>query len=126
MTNTAQHALVWAEIPTRDLDKAVAFYKSVFKFDIQVVTTMGPHPIGVIETGNAADVRGHIYSGEPAAAGTGATLHLKIPDTVEAAVSRVLEAGGTVPNDTAIQIPAGRFAYALDLDGNSIGLFEAT
>ena len=42
----------------------------------------------------------------------------------KSALARVAEAGGTVISP-AIEIPAGRFFYATDPDGNSIGLFEA-
>ena len=68
-------------------------------------------------------VGGHIYPGTPARE-NGPTLHFAVPDTLEAASSRCWEAGGTVKGDP-IAIPAGRFQYALDPDGNSIGLFEA-
>ena len=38
-------------------------------------------------------------------------------------MQRVTENGGTVVSPV-IEIPAGRFAYCLDPDGNSIGLFN--
>ena len=38
-------------------------------------------------------------------------------------MERVKQAGGTVVSPI-IQIPPGRFFYATDPDGNSIGLFE--
>lgn len=38
-------------------------------------------------------------------------------------MARCSKAGGEVIG-APITIPAGRFAYAKDLDGNSIGLFE--
>ena len=43
-------------------------------------------------------------------------------DTGTATVS-VTDAGGTVLSE-AIEIPAGRFAYCLDTEGNSIGIFS--
>ena len=45
------------------------------------------------------------------------------PGYLEALFSRVRAAGGTVLSEP-ISIPAGRFAYTRDPDGNSIGLFE--
>ena len=44
-------------------------------------------------------------------------------DTLEDALSRVKDAGGRVISDI-ITIPVGRFAYCLDTEGNSIGLFS--
>ena len=38
-------------------------------------------------------------------------------------MDRVVENGGKVISDI-VTIPAGRFAYCLDPDGNSIGLFN--
>jgi predicted enzyme related to lactoylglutathione lyase len=68
-------------------------------------------------------VGGHLYPGKPAAAGTGPTIHLVVDD-VDAAAGRVKDAGGQVVSPV-ISIPAGRFAYCLDLDGNSFGVFSA-
>ena len=64
-----------------------------------------------------------VYRPEPAAPGTGPTLHLAVPDTLEATAARCEQAGGTVKSD-AITIPPGRFIYVEDPDGNSLGLFE--
>ena len=68
-------------------------------------------------------VAGHIYLGKPAEPGSGPTIHLAVPSSVEEAMQRVTENGGTVVSPV-IEIPAGRFAYCLDPDGNSIGLFN--
>ena len=51
---------------------------------------------------------------------------MMVPDAVETALERVWTAGGSVPDIPIVTIPSGRFAYALDPDGNSIGLFEPT
>jgi predicted enzyme related to lactoylglutathione lyase len=45
------------------------------------------------------------------------------PDTVEAALERVKTAGGKVLSDI-ISISCGQFAYCLDPDGNSIGIYS--
>lgn len=55
--------------------------------------------------------------------GRGPTVHLTVPDTLEAAVARVEPAGGKVLSP-AIPIPVGRFVYITDPDGNSVGLFQ--
>jgi len=62
--------------------------------------------------------------GTPAPRGTGNTIHLSAPDALEAIMDRVRKAGGEIVSDP-ITIPPGRFCYALDPDGNSIGLFES-
>ncbi|KAB2858733.1 MAG: VOC family protein, partial [Bauldia sp.] len=52
----------------------------------------------------------------------GNTIHLASPHPLEEAIERVRTNGGKVVSDI-VTIPAGRFAYCLDPDGNSFGLF---
>ncbi|WP_010139962.1 glyoxalase/bleomycin resistance protein/dioxygenase [Oceanicola sp. S124] len=56
--------------------------------------------------------------------GAGNVIHLLVPDTVEAALSRAQKAGARAETDV-IAIPPGRYAVVRDPDGNRIGLFEA-
>lgn len=114
---------VWAEIPATDLERSVAFYAAVFQSDIRI-EDMDPNPIAMFPTADGMGVAGHLYPGKPAGDGTGPTVHFEVPDSVEATGERVKQNGGTVLTD-AIEIPPGRFAYCLDPDGNSIGLFES-
>ena len=48
---------------------------------------------------------------------------LAIPDSLEETSARVKSAGGKVLGEP-VEIPAGRFVYCQDPDGNSLGLFE--
>ena len=113
--------MAWGEIPVSDMEKAVAFYNHVFGYEM-TIDHSGPNPMANL--GSLENVAGaHLYPGKPAADG-GNTIHLGIEDKLEEGLERVKEAGGEVVSPP-IAIPAGRFAYAKDLDGNSIGLFEA-
>lgn len=116
------NALVWGEIPVRDLDRSIAFYEVVMKYKMTRDET-GPNPIAMLPY-EGESIAGHLYPGRPAAPGTGPTLHLAVPDTLEATAARCEKAGGTVKSDP-ITIPPGRFQYIEDPDGNSLGLFEA-
>jgi len=116
-----QPIVVWAEIPVTDLEKSVKFYNSVFSYDLKIDTS-GPNPMAMLGDG-VSGTGAHLYPGKPATNGNGATTHIAVPDTLEATMQRCKSAGGTVLSEP-IEIPPGRFAYALDLDGNSIGLFE--
>ena len=122
MTDSPANTLVWGEVPVRDIDRAMAFYSAVFQFDL-TRDDSGPNPMAMFPN-NPGCAAGHLYPGKPAAPGTGPTLHLGVPDTLEQAAKRCEEAGGTIKSDP-IPLPMGRFQYALDPDGNSIGLFEA-
>ena len=119
MTEAPANTLVWGEIPVRDLDRAMTFYGTVLDRTL-TRDDSGPNPMAILAMDGAS---AHLYPGEPARPGEGPTLHLAVPDTLEAAADRCWKAGGTVKSDP-IAIPPGRFQYALDPDGNSIGLFE--
>lgn len=111
----------WVEVPVTNMEKSVEFYNKVFDYDM-TIDNSGPNPMAVF--GGAMEAGGgHLYPGTPAADG-GSTIHLAIEDTLEEGMERVKSAGGEVVSP-AIEIPnAGRFFYAKDLDGNSIGLFQ--
>ncbi|MEM6387806.1 MAG: VOC family protein [Pseudomonadota bacterium] len=121
MAYTPDNALAWSEIPVRDLERGMAFYAEVFGYDL-TLEDAGPNPVAYLPSSQAG-VSGHLYPGEPAAPGTGPTLHLAVPDTLEAAADRCWKAGGSVKSEP-VAIPFGRFQYVEDPDGNSIGLFE--
>lgn len=122
MTFAPENFTAWVEIPVTDMDRARAFYDAVFQTELFVEET-GPNPVAFFPTKPQGGVAGHLYPGKPAPAGTGSTIHLLCPDTLEKTMERWSAEGGEVVSPI-ISIPAGRFAYALDLDGNSIGLFS--
>ena len=123
MSFTPENFAVWVEIPVTDIDRSIAFYNKVFDTELKKDTTNGPNPMAMFPTSNPAGVAGNLYPGKPSTDGAGPTVHVACPDTLEDALGRVPEAGGKVVSDV-IAIPAGRFAYCLDPDGNSIGLFS--
>ena len=123
MSFTPQNFTVWAEIPVTDLDRAMNFYETVFHLDLKKDES-GPNPMVFFPTAGKGGVAGHLYPGKPVADGSGPTVHFACPDRLEDALERVSEAGGKVLSEV-ISIPAGRFAYCLDPDGNSIGVFSA-
>lgn len=124
MSFMPKNSTVWTEIPVTDMDAAVAFYAAVTQSKL-TIDTSGPNPTAVFPVSDpAGGVAGHLYPGTPAVAGQGPTIHLAAPGPLEETLERVQAAGGQVASPP-IQIPAGRFAYCKDLDGNSIGFFEA-
>jgi uncharacterized protein len=117
---TPPNAAAWFEIPVTDMKRAKAFYGAVLGNELREDND-GPNPMAFFAA-DKGGVAGHIYPGKPAAAGTGNTIHLAAPAPLEAAIERVRAHGGSVVTEI-IAIPAGRFAYCLDPDGNSFGLF---
>jgi len=116
-----QNAAVWFEIPVSDFDRAKAFYAAVLGNELKAEDG-GPNPMAMFAAADANAVSGHIYPGKPAAAGTGITIHLAVTGPIEEAMERVGPNGGQVVSPI-VTIPAGRFVYCLDPDGNSFGLF---
>jgi len=120
-----QPLVVWTEIPVTDLKASADFYGEVFGWKMEIVN-MGPNDVAMFNALTDDDpntVAGHLYPGKPAAMGTGSTIHIALPDSVEEGAKRCVAAGGQVMGPV-IDIPQGKFQYAADLDGNSIALFE--
>ncbi|WP_040677571.1 VOC family protein [Nitratireductor pacificus] len=116
------NAVVWAEVPVTDMDRSRKFYAAVVENELRLEED-GPNPFAVFASSDPKNaIAGHIYPGKPAPAGTGPTIHLAVSAPLEDAMQRVAENGGEVVSPI-ITIPAGRFVYCLDPDGNSFGLF---
>lgn len=125
MTFQPPHFTVWTEIPVTDLDRSIAFYDAVLQTSL-TKEQMGPDLTAVFRTSDHPNgVAGHLYTGKPASDGAGPTVHLASPGRLEDTMERVSSAGGSVVSEP-IALPDGRFFYATDIDGNSIGFFEAS
>ncbi|MCF6445446.1 VOC family protein [Nereida sp. MMG025] len=122
MTQSNQQMLMWSELPVSNLENAVAFYNAVFDYGLEI-TMMGPQEVAIFPVSDGA-ASTNLYQSDAPNSG-GATLHFRVADSVEAAMERVTQAGGTVIPMPIVDIPEGRFIKALDLDGNSIALFQA-
>lgn len=123
MTHAPKDPVVWIEIPVSNIEKSAAFYSEVFGYDMTVTRDMGPQPMAIFPAKDpSTGVAGHLYEGKPVKGGP--TIHLVVPDSIQEARARLLKAGGTA-TDQEFPIPAGKFLYANDPDGNSIGLFQA-
>jgi len=121
-TFVPENAAVWFEIPVADQARAKAFYAAVLGGELKDQDG-GPNPMSVFPAASGSAVSGHLYPGRPAAEGTGITIHLAAPAPLEAAMERVAAHGGKIVSPI-VTIPAGRFVYCLDPDGNSFGLFN--
>ena len=122
MTYPVKDTLVWCEIPVTDLAEGVAFYSALF--DVQMtLENGGPNQVSFFPKQGESDVAGHIYPGKPAQNGEGITAHLHAPDTLEATVSRAQKAGAEIIGPV-VELPFGRFQYAIDPFGNSLSIYS--
>lgn len=125
MTYAPENFVVWTEIPVTDMEAGIAFYSAVTGADL-TLDTSGPNPMAIFKPRDPkAGVAGNLYPGKPAARGEGPTIHLAAHGRSEEAMERVTAAGGEVVSPP-IEIPEGRFFYAVDPFGNSVGFFEVT
>lgn len=113
---TEADAPSWFELHTRDYDTAVAFYRDVFLWDIQVASdtpelryTILVH--GEEQLAGIMDASGMLPEGAPS--------HWTVyfgSDDADATLAKVVELGGTVV-DAAEDTPYGRLATAADPGG---------
>lgn len=113
----------WFEIPTKDLDKAVAFYSEVFGVAFERME-MGPLNMAMFAgsdrekhgaTGALVEAEGYVPSAN------GSVVYFSCDD-VEAALKNVEKAGGkTIQSKTSIG-EHGFIAHFLDPEGNHVAL----
>ncbi|MGQ7870979.1 VOC family protein [Sunxiuqinia sp. sy24] len=117
-------AVVWAEIPVLNFDRAKAFYSKIFDFDM-LEEMMGSHRMGFLPMEpQAKGVGGAIVQGQgytPSALGTKVYLNggsdlSQILDRVNLADGKIIQA------KTKITDEIGYFAVFEDTEGNHICL----
>lgn len=122
MATNNQNRVVWAEIPVADMDRAMGFYATVLGAPLEM-NHEGPVPVAMFPADNETGISGNLMPGKPASNGEGPVVHINATCDLETAKTRVIEAGGKVVSDI-IQIPVGTFFYAIDTEGNGLGLFR--
>jgi predicted enzyme related to lactoylglutathione lyase len=115
--NTVGRPVVHFEIGCRDRAKTGDFYSKLFGWQINA-----NGPASTIDTGSPDGIPGHITSlgHEP----EHYTLFYVNVEDVKAALDQAVELGGKKVVGP-IPIPAGKFAWFTDPDGNMIGLMES-
>ena len=123
------NAISWFEIPTTDLDRATAFYESIFQIALFPLDTpnlkMRMFPIENMATGVGGAL---VYSGgfhKPSAT-DGPLIYLNANPDVQVVLDRVTGVGGTViVPKTQISPEYGYMAAFIDSEGNRIALHSA-
>lgn len=118
-------SVVWFEIPVTDIDASQKFYEAVLGIKMIKTEKSDDQPNTIVWFQDPATQGGfgHLYPGTPGAAGNGNTVHMLSADKLEDVMPRVEPVGGQVTSPI-ISLPAGRFVYITDPDGNSVGLFN--
>lgn len=118
-----QSASTWFEIPCTQLAKAQAFYEAVLDCKMRP-EAMGPSQGAVFPyegEGNGGALLCGPSAPVPGAMGT--LIYLNAAPSLDAALARVLSAGGQIAlGRQALPPGMGFFAHIIDLDGNRVGL----
>ncbi len=117
------------EIPFDNGERAGAFYKSVFGWEVSAVDSMPYWMVTTVRTGEdhrpveAGAINGGMYQ-RGAGVSPNPVIVVDVP-SVEARCAQVVEAGGQVvtpPQDVGTM---GRYAQVKDTEGNVIGLWQS-
>jgi uncharacterized protein len=112
--------IVWADIPTTDLKRAMAFYEHVTK--LPVMAMPGAADVAVIGNPETSGVSADLYQGGTPSK-DGSTVYLGTGGDIDGMLARVVEAGGTVLKEKEFMGPmVGWIAFVLDTEGNRIGI----
>ena len=117
-----KNAVNWFEIPTADLDRASAFYEAVLGVGLRREIFFGiPHAIFPYQ--QPGGVGGALIRDDARPAGPGGSVvYVDATAKLDACLSRVPAAGGTVVVPKTPIGPAGFFALVRDSEGNTVGL----
>lgn len=110
---------IWIEIPVSDINRAKQFYETVFGHAPTEVIQDGPRTITIIpgEPPVSLNRTEGFLPGEQ-----GALAYYGVGDQLDAAVERVVAAGGDVVEAKASRGELGFFSLVRDLDGNLLYL----
>ena len=113
----------WFEIPVADIDRAQAFYEKVLGRSLQR-GEFGGGELAVFPYQQPA-TGGCLQAGKPrsAVAGHGIRIYLDCTPSIDAALARVVAAGGQVVEPkSALPGDMGFIAHLRDTEGNEVGL----
>ncbi len=112
--------IAWVEIPTADFERAVKFYNSVLKTELQAINC-GREKMACFPSGDGAIINSPGYN--PCKDGT--IVSLNVGNDLEGAMERVMANNGTIVQaKTKIDVEGrGYFAIFMDCEGNRVGLY---
>lgn len=119
---TKSEMLAWFEIPVLNLERAIAFYSSVFSTSFETVTT-ATHAMAFFpsDTGIGGAL---VYGDGCIPSQTGSLLYLNVQVDLEQSLEKVVTVGGhVVMGKTLLGDDVGHYALVLDSEGNRIALF---
>lgn len=121
------NAINWFEIPTSDMDRAVAFYEATIGVDLTRAVFGGqPHAVFPIAREDQGRTGAIVTAPHLTPGAGGVVIYLEAPDGVEASLARARDAGAAVVVPHTAIGDNGWIAVIRDLDGNHVGLHSMT
>jgi uncharacterized protein len=117
------NAIVWADIPVTDLERAIKFYGAVLQAEIRTMPEM--EGIALLP-GEQGDVSADLAQTERQKPGTeGTTIYLNSYGDPEGMLARAEAAGGKILMPVTDMGPmVGFIGFFLDSEGNRIGVHK--
>lgn len=113
-----KNTLCHIEFVVSDVQKAKAFYASLFDWEFR------DYEGGMVVFGHGSEHIGGISQGsQPAVRGNSPSVWFEV-DSVDATLEKVIGAGGTLRREKQLFGPVGFTATFADLDGNEFGVVE--
>lgn len=110
---------IWIEIPAEDIQRAKAFYESVFSEKLQILD-MGEFKMGVFRSGGFALCQ---YQGVYKPSTDGVLVYLNANPDLGTVLEKVTPAGGEILIEKRqILEEQGYMAVFVDTEGNRLGL----
>lgn len=113
------------EIPVADMDRAIAFYTSVFGYELQRTTVDG-YDMALFPAHDGRGASGALAQGDVyVPSTTGVIIYFSVDD-IDPIIERAVERGGRVLYPKTAVADVGYVAEIADSEGNRIALHAAT
>lgn len=117
---------VWIEIPVKDLERALAFYRSVFELEATEIEDDGERRTTTLsntgEDGAPGIALNQTANFEPS--DKGVLIYVDAGGSINETLPRVEPAGGKVVTPKTSMGQAGNYALILDTEGNTLALYD--
>ncbi|MBL8134695.1 MAG: VOC family protein [Anaerolineae bacterium] len=119
-------SIVWVEVPVKDIERAVRFYRAVFQLEATEIRDDGARRTATLfgdgDAGGPGFSLNQTTNFEPS--DKGMYIYINCGQDLTEALSRVAGAGGTVVTEKTYMEGAGYYATVKDTEGNAFGLYS--
>lgn len=113
--------IVWFDLPSRDLERAIAFYSAILDCEIKREQSKNG-TIGVLSHKDG-EIAGCLFQNDDyPPSENGPLLYFNVDGRLQDAVARIESLGGSIVQDIHAISPYGYRAIILDSEGNRIAL----